>query len=83
LPGKLSSRLRQAWALRGERFDAAILLQNAFDAALVALVGGSRSASDTRATGEFPAHNRRAGAAKGEIRLTSGSTTWSFCAARG
>jgi len=73
LPGKLSSRLRQAWALRGERFDAAILLQNAFDAALVALVGGIPQrigyARDGRsfllttavpvpAKGEIPPHER-------------------------
>jgi heptosyltransferase II len=34
------AKLRQAWALRAEHFDCAILLQNAFEAALVARLAG-------------------------------------------
>jgi heptosyltransferase II len=72
-PGALSSRLRQAWSLRAERFDSAILLQNAFDAALVALVAGIphrigyardgrglllTNAVPVPAKGEIPRHER-------------------------
>jgi heptosyltransferase-2 len=36
----LGAKLRQGWALRREHFDCAILLQNAFEAALVARLAG-------------------------------------------
>ena len=72
-PRTLAEKLKFAWKLRRERFDHAILLQNAFEAALVARVAGipqrtgynrdGRGWLLTRAVavpkkGEIPAHER-------------------------
>jgi heptosyltransferase-2 len=69
----LAEKLRFAWGLRAEHFDVAILLQNAFEAALVACVAGiptrigynrdGRGWLLTKAIpvplkGEIPAHER-------------------------
>ncbi|MGL1664200.1 glycosyltransferase family 9 protein, partial [Vibrio parahaemolyticus] len=38
----LSEKIRFGWSLRAERFDCAILLQNAFEAAMLARLAGAR-----------------------------------------
>src|SRR5271163_322791 len=72
-PANLASKWRAARAMRSEKFDCAILLQNAFEAAAVAFLAGiperigyardGRSALLTRAIpvpkpGEIPRHER-------------------------
>ena len=80
----LSARREFAARLHAERFDGAILLQNAFDAALMVWLAGiperigySRDGARHAADPRHPTCPSRA-----TSRATSASTIWNCCAAR-